>query len=71
MRRLFLIVWVRNYYKLGRVCWEMELKELYKETNEKFIGRVQNMLYEICGVDKKRAREVLEECLKRNEKRKY
>jgi len=47
-----------------------EINNLYIETNEKFIGRVQNMLYYICGLNKNRAKEVLEECLKRNEKRK-
>lgn len=41
--------------------------KLYKETNQKFIGRVQNMLYNICGMDFERAREVLLECLKQNE----
>ena len=49
---------------------DKELNKLYAETNEKFIGRVQNMLYNICGLDKKRAKEILEECLKRNEKKK-
>jgi len=48
-----------------------EIEKLYLETNEKFIGRVQNMLYRICGLDKKRAKEVLEECLKRNENKKF
>jgi len=41
-------------------------EKLYKETNEKFVQRVENMIYNTCGCDVKRAREVLEECLKRN-----
>jgi len=52
------------------IILDKELNKLYAETNEKFIGRVQNMLYHICGLDKKRAKEILEECLKRNEKKK-
>jgi len=40
--------------------------ELYKETNEKFIGRMENMLYFICGCDFVRGNEILLECLKRN-----
>lgn len=43
--------------------------ELYNETNEKFIGRIENMLYYTCGCDKERGRRILEECLKRNKKR--
>lgn len=46
----------------------MDREKLYKETNEKFVGRVENMIYNICGCDIKRAKEVLEECLKRNKK---
>ena len=56
--------------RFRKIC-KMDFKKLYKETNEKFIERVQSMLYGICGLDKKRAKEILEECLKRNEKRKY
>jgi N-acetylmuramic acid 6-phosphate (MurNAc-6-P) etherase len=41
-------------------------EELYKETNEKYIERVEHLIYEICGCSKERAKEVLEECLKRN-----
>ena len=37
-------------------------EKLYKETNEKFVQRVENMIYNTCGCDIKRAREVLEEC---------
>lgn len=44
-------------------------EKLYKETNEKFVGRIENMLYYICGCDTKRGKEVLEECLKRNKER--
>lgn len=43
-----------------------ELKQLHKETNEKFIARVQAMIYFTCGCDPDRAQEILEECLKRN-----
>jgi len=46
---------------------QKELKELHKETNLKFISRVQNMIYYTCGCDPFRAEEVLKECLKRNE----
>jgi len=49
----------------------MNLKKLHKETNEKFITRVENMIYYICGCDKVRGKEILEECLKRNSKRKH
>lgn len=45
------------------------MNQLYKETNEKFIGRVERMVYYICGCDIKRGREILEECLKRNKKK--
>jgi hypothetical protein len=45
-------------------------KKLYKETNEKFVGRVENMLYNICGCDKKRGEIILKECLKRNKEKK-
>jgi N-acetylmuramic acid 6-phosphate (MurNAc-6-P) etherase len=44
--------------------------ELYKETNNKFVERTENMLYGICGLSKERAYEILIECLKRNDKRK-
>ena len=40
---------------------------LYKETNEKFIERIENMLYCICGCNFERGKEILLECLKRNE----
>jgi len=42
------------------------MNELYKETNNKFADRVDCMLYDTCGCNIKRAREVLRECLKRN-----
>ena len=47
-----------------------ELEKLYEETNNKFCDRVENMIYYICNCDTKRAKEVLEECLKRNKERK-
>ena len=46
-----------------------KLKELYDETNEKFISRIQNMIYYICGCGPKRAKEILEECLRRNKEK--
>ena len=46
------------------------MNNLYKETTNNFVQRVDNMIYSICGCDTKRAKEVLEECLKRNKKRK-
>jgi len=42
---------------------------LYEETNEKFIGRMENMLYFICGCDYKRGRKILLACLKRNKEK--
>jgi len=33
------------------------------------IQRIENMLYSICGCNSKDAKKVLEECLKRNKKR--
>ena len=33
---------------------------------KKFIERIQNMLYNICGCNKEEAKEVLEECIKLN-----
>ena len=48
-----------------------ELEKLYKETNDKFIDRIENMLYYICGCDKERGKIILKECLERNKKRKY
>ena len=45
---------------------QKEINKLYKETNEKFIQRVQVMIYETCGCSPERAEEVLKECLKRN-----
>lgn len=63
------------YYSHDRPAgcyWEMEkkeLKKLYKETNKKFVGRVEHILYYISGCDLKRGREVLKECLKRNNKK--
>ena len=50
------------YYEMEK----KELKKLYKETNNKFVGRMEHMLYYICGCDIKRGKEVLEECLKKN-----
>ena len=44
----------------------MDLNKLYKETNDKFIGRIENMLYFVCGCDFDRGKIILEECLKRN-----
>lgn len=46
-------------------------KEIIKETNEKFLLRIETMLYQTCGCDKKRGKKILEECLKRNAKRKH
>jgi N-acetylmuramic acid 6-phosphate (MurNAc-6-P) etherase len=48
---------------------KIEYKKLYKETNEKFVQRVEHMLYYICGCNAKRGREVLKECLKRNKEK--
>ena len=45
-------------------------EKLYAETNTKFVQRVENMIYYVCGCDTKRAKEILEECLKRNKQRK-
>ena len=45
---------------------ELKKQILYKETNEKFVKRVQNILYLICGLDKERAEIILKECLKQN-----
>jgi hypothetical protein len=42
-----------------------DYKKLYKEINEKYVGRIENMLYYVCGCDYKRGREVLKECLKK------
>lgn len=42
---------------------------LYKETNEKFIQRIEHMLYNICGCDYKRGHKILGECLKRNKEK--
>jgi len=44
----------------------MDLDKLRKETNEKFVGRVEAMLYHTCGCDFERGKIVLEECLRRN-----
>ena len=44
-----------------------DLEKLRKETNDKFVARVEKMLYEICGCDRKRGIEILKECLKRAE----
>lgn len=49
---------------------DKELEKLREETNEKFIGRVQHMIYGICGCEPERAEKILKECLKRNEERK-
>ena len=38
----------------------------YQETNEKFVQRMQHMLYEICGCDAERGKLILDECLERN-----
>ena len=48
---------------------KIDLEKLHKETNEKFVQRVENMLYYICGCDLKRGKIVLEECLKRTKKK--
>ena len=37
----------------------------------KFIERVENMIYYICGCSKEQGKIVLEECLKRNKERKH
>ena len=47
------------------------MNQLYKETNEKFINRIEIMLYNTCGCNKKRAREILIECLKSNKEKKW
>ena len=47
----------------------MDYKKLHRETNEKFVQRVEHMLYYICGCDYKRGEEVLKECLKRNKEK--
>lgn len=49
---------------------DKELNKLYKETNDKFVSRVEGMLYDICGCDLERGRIILKECLKRNKNRK-
>lgn len=36
---------------------------------EKFVRRVENMIYYICGCDYNEAKEVLEECLRRNKQK--
>ena len=46
-----------------------ELKKLYKETNEKFIQRVENILYYVNGCDTKRGKLILEMCLERNKEK--
>ena len=46
-----------------------QIKKIIKETNEKFVQRVEGMIYHVCGCDTKRAKEVLEECLKRNKEK--
>lgn len=38
---------------------------VYSMDKEKFVERVNIMLYEICGCNKEESIEVLEECLKR------
>ena len=45
-------------------------EKLYNETNEKFVERMEQLLYYTNGCDTKRAKEILEECLKRNKQRK-
>jgi len=47
----------------------MNYKKLYKETNDKFVERVEKMLYKTCGCDIKRGREILLICLERNEEK--
>jgi len=42
---------------------------LYKETNKKFVDRVEHILYSICGCDFVRGHEILLECLKRNKEK--
>lgn len=42
-----------------------ELKKLKEETDEKFADRVDKMIYGICGCEPKRAKTVLQKCLKR------
>ncbi|MDP3026673.1 MAG: hypothetical protein Q8N63_03120 [Nanoarchaeota archaeon] len=41
-------------------------KKIHEETIEKFVGRVENMIYSVCGCGYDYAEEVLKECLDRN-----
>ncbi len=41
-------------------------KKIHEETIEKFAGRVENILYYICGCNHDDAEEVLKKCLDRN-----
>lgn len=45
---------------------DLDLDKLYQETNQKFVQRIEGMLYFTCGCDFKRGKIVLEECLRRN-----
>jgi len=47
----------------------MDLKKLYDETNEKFVERMENLLYFVNGCDIERGRIVLEMCIERNKKK--
>ena len=47
-----------------------ELKKLYNETTNKFVERMEHMLYFVNGCDLERGKVVLEECLKRNKTKK-
>ncbi len=42
-----------------------------KEDKEKFVERIQNMIYYICGCNKEETEELLLECLKLNKTRKW
>lgn len=64
---------VKNIFPYGNCLVPIipKNKKLYKETNLKFVQRVEGILYDVCGCDKKRAEIILKECLKRNKERKY
>jgi hypothetical protein len=39
---------------------------LSSDTNQKFVGRIENMLYYVCGCDLERGKLILELCLESN-----
>jgi hypothetical protein len=47
------------------------LKKLYSETNDKFVGRVEKLLYYVNGCDLRRGKLILEMCLKRNKSQQH